>query len=230
MLPGTGVTRGFRSGRYLALTILLAAGPLGLSASTVTVDFTGSLDSLPVVGSFSYESTEIVDGASGVYTDTGNGLDSLSLTYNSVDYTNLSASLLGGSTLPTVFLPGDTTITNGLPYDIESFWVVSGSCAGGGGIYTCEGPGGIGDATILGMARTIQGSPTGSQIFLASNITSVDISGSGDSLFYSLGGPTPPVEFSSGTISETPEPGLIPLMALGLAGLILMRRRKVILP
>jgi hypothetical protein len=227
MSAAAAVTRMIRSARYLGLTILLVAVPLSLSASTLTIDFNGTLNSLPVVGSFTYNPADIVSGASGVYTDPGDGLESLSLTYNSVDYTNLSASLLGGPTLPTVFLPGDTTITNGLPYDVESFWVVSGTCSGGGGIYVCTGPGGF--ATVLGMARTINGSPTGSQIFLASNITSVDIFGSGDSLGYELGGPTPPVQYTSGTINETPEPGLISLMALGLAGLILVRTRKAIL-
>jgi hypothetical protein len=223
MLSAMGLLRKIGSARYLGLSILLAA-PFGLSASTVTVTFDATLNGLPGVGTFVYDSTETAGGPTSGYADAGDGLQSFSFMYDGVDYTDTSASLLDGPTAPTVFLPGNTTIEHGLQYEAFGFWVVSGSCTGTGlaGDYNCTGPGG--SATILGMSRD-------SEVFLASDVTTADFSFSGDSLHYNLGPPTPPIVL--GTITSesavvTPEPATFTLMALGLAGLFLVRRKLVL--
>jgi hypothetical protein len=199
-----------------------------MSASTVTVDFGISLNSLTGTGQFTYDPALIsTAGGLGPYADGADGLESFSLTYDGVTYTNTSASLLGGPTLdtvPAVFLPGNSTLQHGLQYEFFGLWVVSGSCSGSVGSYTCTGPGGEGDATILGLGRS-------TPVFLASGVSQANISFSGSDLTYNLG-LAPDITQITGTISTegvvTPEPSLLPLTMLGLAGLWLARRRKSI--
>src|SRR5579872_3555951 len=169
MLPSLRLKPTASPARWLGLGILLTALSVGASASTITDSFDFTLNSLPGVGTFTYNPALTGGGVAGGYTDSTDGLESFSITYNSVTYTDKSASLLEG---PTVFLPGNTSITNGLNFDIFGFWVVSGSCSGGGGYFTCTGP-----ATLLGLSRT-------DEVFLASNVVSAVFSGPGNSVSY----------------------------------------------
>jgi hypothetical protein len=228
MRPDFSLKLTARSVRCVGLGLLLAALPLGLSADTITADFDFTLNGLSGTGTFTYDpSVATATTMDYVDADSGDGLDSLSLTYNSNTYSTATAldydpSLAPPLPGPTVFLPGNPTNTNGLQYDIFGFWVVSGSCTGISGFpgyYTCTGTGPDDSATLLGLSRT-------DEVFLASNVTSAYFSGAGDSLGYVLGGPIPAVNTISGTITyQTPEPSALPLLALSLAGLWFLRRR-----
>ncbi len=81
------------------------------------------------------------------------------------------------------------------------------------------------DATILGLGRS-------TEVFLASDVTSADISYTGSDLVYNLGS-APGISEITGTITSevvaTPEPALLSLTMLGLAGLCFARRRRGIL-
>jgi hypothetical protein len=217
------------SARLLGLGILLAALPLSVSASIVTVDFSISLNSLTGTGQFSYNTADINTGLPhpGPYTDAADGLDSLSLTYKGTTYTNAvvtgpsftAGDLLDGSTLPVVFLPGNSSIDDGLQYEAEALWVVSGTCTATAppGSYTCA------DATILALSRTYPA-------FLASDVSSVTVSNSGNDIAGVLGSP-PGLSVITGSITSeavVPEPTLLPLVAFGLAGLWFARRRKAV--
>lgn len=229
MLPISGIKALTRSTRWLGLCALVAALPLAVRASTVAVDFGISLNGLTGAGQFTYDPAAVsTAGGLGPYADGADGLESFSLTYDGTTYTNTSANVLGGPTLssiplvnaaPAVFLPGNSTLQNGLQYEFFGLWVVSGSCTGTGGDYTCS------DATILGLGRS-------TEAFLASDVTSADISYTGSDLVYNLGS-APGISEITGTITAeavaTPEPALLSLTTLGLAGLCFARRRKGIL-
>jgi hypothetical protein len=228
MLPFSFITVITRPARWFGLVALLAALQFSASASTVTVDFGISLNDLSGSGQFTYDPAAVSTSDSlGPYADPADGLESFSLTYDGVTYTDTSSNLLQGptpDTVPAVFLPGNSTLQNGLQYEFFGLWVVSGSCTGSAGDYTCSGPGGVGDATILGLGR----SP---EAFLVTGVTSADISYSGNDLLYNLG-LAPDIKEITGTISSetvTPEPGYLSVMALGLAGLWFARRRKPVL-
>ena len=214
------------SARCLGLGTLLAALSFSAAASTVTVDFGITLNSLNGTGQFTYDPSLVsTAGGLGPYADAADGLESFSLTYDGKTYTDTSANLLDAPTLPTVFLPGNTTIQHGLQYEFFGLWVVSGSCTGSSGSYTCTGPGGLGDATILGLGR-------GTEAFLVSGVTSASISFSGSDLTYNLGS-APDITEITGTVGSeavvTPEPSLFVLTVFGIAGLWLARRRKAAL-
>lgn len=226
MLPPLSVKVIAKLFRWLGTGTLLAALPFAVSASTVTVDYGISLNGLAGTGEFTYDPTLVsTAGGLGSYADAADGLQSFSLTYNGTTYTNTSADLLDGPTLPAVFLPGNLTIQHGLQYEFFALWVVSGSCTGTGGSYSCTGPGGVGDATILGVGRS-------TEAFLATGVTSANISYTGSDLVYNLGA-SPDISEITGTVTSesvmaAPEPSLFFLTALGLAGLCCVRRRKSI--
>jgi hypothetical protein len=212
--------------RLWSVGAILAAMPLCLSASLITVNFGFSLNGLDGSGQAVYDPSKEGGTTDDFFADPNDGLSSFSATYNGSTYTNTSASLLDGTTLPTVFLPGNETIDHGLTYEFFGFWTVSGTCSGGvtgsgtGIVYngTCD------DATLLGFGRS-------TEVALFENVTSVQISFTGDSLTYNLGY-APDITEIAGTISgETvaPEPALFPVLILGLASLWFAGRRKAIL-
>jgi hypothetical protein len=203
-----------RSARWLGLGVFLAALPFSVMASPTTVTFDVSLNSLTGSGEFTYESTPATSDSSGGYVDAGDGnLDSFDLTYDGTTYT--MAEALDAPTLPTVFLPGNTTIPAGLQYGFLAFWVVSGSCSGGGGSFSCS------DATILGLGRT-------TEAFLVEGVSSIAINDSGSNLNYNIAGTSEITGTVTGE-SAVPEPAIFPVTALALAGLWFARRRKAIL-
>jgi hypothetical protein len=225
MLPASWIKVITKSARWLGLGAAMAALPFCVAASTVTVDFGISLNSLTGTGQFTYDPSLTTSDGLGPYADAADGLESFSLTYDGTTYTNTSSDLLDGPTLPTVFLPGNATIPAGLQYGFLALWVVDGSCTGSGGSYACTGPGGEGDATILGLGR-------GVQAFLVSGVTSAEVSFSGSNLTYNLGF-APDISEITGTVTGesvvTPEPALFPFTILAIAGLWFVRRRKAIL-
>ncbi len=211
-----------RSTRWIGLGALMAALPLVMTASTITVDFSIALNGLTGTGDFTYDPSGIsTAGNLGPYTDAGDGLQSFELDYDGNSYT--TANALDSPTLPTVFLPGNDTLQHGLQYEVFGFWVVSGTCTSTGtaGDYTCTGPGGVGDATLLGLGRS-------TEAFLASGVTEVSIGNTGSDLVYNLGLAPDITEVTGTVLSETvtPEPSLLSIMALGFAGLWFARRRQ----
>jgi hypothetical protein len=229
-----------KSATWLSLGALLTALPLSMAASTVTVDFGILLNGINGTGQFSYDSVTADQGSDsgGNFVESGEGLDSLSLTYNNpTPYTDTSSNLLGGPALPSVFLPGNiTNDATGLQYGFLSLWAVSGTCtaatptgtiAAGNWADTisCSSP-----STILGLGRTSMGA--NDEAFLGENVSTIYLSdGGGSYVNYILVGPG--VSQIVGSITSesvvTPEPSFLTLTALGLAGLWFVRRRKVVL-
>jgi hypothetical protein len=209
------------SARWLGLGILLAALPFSAAASTTTVDFSILLNGLPGTGSFSYDAS--TSDFFGGYTDPSTGLETLSLTYGGNTY-NLANAL---DSPPTVFLPGnDYGGTSNPNYGFLALWVLdgTGTCSlSTPTSYTCSGSDPGGTVTILGLGR----SP---QAFLDTNVGSVSFTFTpGSESEYNLGPPVVPV--TTGTITSeavVPEPTLLPLLALGLAGLWFVRRKAVV--
>jgi hypothetical protein len=218
VFPATLLTR---SARWLGLGAILAALPLALSASMVTVNFTINVNGLDGQGQFVVDPTAASSDGGGNFAYSGHGLDSFQLTYNGNTYN--MADDLDPATLPTVTLPGNLVNPAGLDYGFLALWVVSGSCTGPAPNFTCVGPGGVGDATLIGLGRNSV------QAFLANGLTQVNVSNAGTSFVsYNLG-TAPDLSVIRGTLtSETvaPEPAALPVMALGLAGLWFVRRRK----
>lgn len=220
----------FRSVGFLrsaGVCTLLAALPLCASASLVTVDFDFSLNGLDGTGQAVYDPSQEGGTTDLYYADPNDGLSSFQVNYDGNTYTNTSSSLLDSTTLPTVFLPGNETITNGLTYEFYAYWVLSGTCTGsttGSGASltfsgTCDG------ATLLVLGRTPY------DVALFENVDTITVTDTGDSLGSVVGNPNG-VTPIGGTItgeSVVPEPALFPFLMLGLAGLLLARRRKAIL-
>jgi hypothetical protein len=217
-----------RSARCLGLGILLAALPIAATASTITVDFSagGLVSSLSSTGTatgvFTYDSAAATAMASPFpYVAPGSGLDSFSLTYGGETFTDNTSTtagqLLDPGVLPTVLLPGNALLPPGDNYAIEALWVISGSCTGSPSAYTCTGPGGVGDATVLGFSREFPA-------FIATNVTGADIGGSGVTYSGELL-LAPSVTF--GTVTIAPEPAYLPLTVLAIAGLCFISRRKL---
>lgn len=229
MLPAIFLKLTTRSARCLGFGILLAALPIVGTASTISVDF--SIDGLvssfsasgTATGELTYNPADIATtGSNGPYpyTDPNDGLVSFSVTYGGVTYTNTSASLLDPSVLPTAYLPGNASLQHGLSYEFDAIWVISGSCTGLPSSYTCTGPGGMGTATVLGFSRS-------APVYLASDVTGVELTGMGGNISGQFG--SPGLSVIQGTITSeavAPEPTLLLLTLCGLAGLWFVRRRR----
>ncbi len=203
MLPSNRVSVLIKSARWLGLGALLAVLPLSVTASTVTVDFTFSLNGDPGSGSFTYNSADFATDADGNYVDAAHGLETFDVTYLSTNY-NMSDAL-DAPTLPEVFLPGNSIIVNGPTLDGQTYgvlatWVISGSLADS-------------DATVLGLGTSLQS-------YLLFGTSSLTTTGSGSDLLLQF-------DADSYTLGVfTPEPALLPVLALGLAGLLLFARRR----
>jgi hypothetical protein len=207
-----------KSARWLGVCILLAGLPLSVMASIVNEDFGINLNGIDGTGSFSFNTADTTSDGDGPYADTTDGLTSFELTYGGTTYTAPEA--LDYTTLPAVYLPGNTTVPGGLTYGFLAQWVVSGTCTStGGGDYTCAGPGGVGGATIVGVGRN-------PQAYLYEDVTSASIDFTGSYVTYAFG--TDPTKIYGTITGETvaPEPAVIPVLALGLGGLLFARRRS----
>jgi MYXO-CTERM domain-containing protein len=209
-----------KSARWTAAAVLLAALPLVASASTIAVDFNFTLNGIDGSGDAVYNPADVA-GGSNPYADPNDGLVSFDLSYNGSSYTNTSSNLLDGVTLPTVFLPGNDTLQNGLSYEFFGVWVVSGACTGSvtSGVYngTCEA-----GTDILLLGRS-------TEVALLDDVTSVELANTGNDLAYNFGYAPDITEITGSITSEVasaPEPTLLPFVAFGLAGLWFVRRRK----
>ncbi len=211
--------------RYMGLGALILALPIASRASIISeeIDFTvggnnGQVD-------FTVDTSKTLSDAptGGNYADPDDGLLSLTMNYNSVNYT--LADFLDAPALPIVLLPGNNKLTGGLQYELIGVVVVDGSCLpvmGDPGTFNCTGPGPGDTATILGLSPTIEAATVGGAV-------TIDASVSGSSSEVPVHGQTltPTLGSITGEESAVPEPVLVPVIGLGLAGLFFVRRRKV---
>ena len=211
MLPFSSVKVMIKSARWMGLGALLAALPLPLTASTMEVDFNFTLEGMPGTGVVTYDPTAPGTDATGHYVDATTGLESFDVTWNGTTYTMTEA--LDYTTLPELLLPGNTLVAGG-GYGFLGAWVVSGSCTGPAPDYTCS------DATILGVGANVPS-------YLAGGVSEFDVmsvSLNNSSLSTLVIG----IDDTS-FIRGTPEPALVPVMALAFAGLFFARRHKATL-
>jgi hypothetical protein len=208
-----------RSVRWLGLGVLLAALPLSLPASIVTVDFGITLGAMTGTGNFTYDSTLALTDVYGSYVNASNtGLQAFNLTYNGHTYT--MADSLDAPILPTVFLPGNTYPPSVPPGDFGflAVWVVPGSVSGP-------------YESLIGVGR-------GVPAFLLTNVvtSTVSFTGSGSSETFHVCTivdsvkPCPDLGVTTGTVTSeavTPEPALFPIIGLGIAGLWFARRKAI---
>jgi hypothetical protein len=219
----------FRSVGFLrsaGVCALLAALPLCASASLITVDFDFSLNDLTGTGEVVYDPSLEGGTTDLFYADPTHGLSSFQVDYNGNTYTDTSASLLDSVTLPTVFLPGNEKITDGLTYEFYAYWVVSGTCTGtttgsGAGLTyngTCDG------ATLLVLGRTPY------DVALFENVDTITITDTGDSLGSVVGDPNGVTAIGGSITGESvvPEPALFPGLLLALAALLFARRKAIL--
>lgn len=213
MLPSSCAKAMIRSARWFGLGALLAALPLSITASTVTVGFNFLLDGDPgsVVATYNSLATPLYD-TTGTYLDASDGLESFNVTWDGNTYT-MSETL--NSALPELLLPGNSLVTGSEgSYGFLGDWLVVGS-------------GSIPGGNVLGVSDNVP-------VYLATDVSLFNVSGgvgAGTS-----GDPTTTVvvginekSITFGTdVTVIPEPALIPVLALGLAGLCFARRRRAI--
>ncbi len=204
--------------RYVGLAALFVVVPIAARASIITEQIDFTVNGLDGEATFTVDTTLTTSDTAGAYADPNDGLLSLSLQYNNVDYT--LADFLDTPFLPIVLLPGNTKLKAGLDYELIGAVTVGGSCTGSAaGFYNCTGPGPSDEATILGFGPTVQSD-------FVSGVATVDASVSGSSTILSLhGSGITAVQGSITGEAAVPEPGYAPATALCLVGLFFMRRR-----
>ena len=210
MLPGLFLNKKkSKTHRRLGIGLLLGLLPVYAVASTVTVDFAFDLGGGSGTGEVMFDPTLATSDSFGNYVNQANGLTEFDLTYNGHTYTTTQA--LDSPATPEIFLPGNdfnTTIGPG-QIGLFGFWVVPGSDSGG-------------FESLIGVERS-------GHVFLLTGVqdSSINFVNSGSSLTLQVcpSGACPNFTEIEGTIA--PEPALFPLMGLGFAGLIFVRRRLV---
>jgi hypothetical protein len=214
--------------RYVGLGALFAILPVSGRASMITEQVNFTVNGLNGVVTFTVDTnpgdpSHSTSDGSGAYADPNDGLLSLNLQYNSVNYT--LADFLDTPFLPIVLLPGNTKLAGGLNYELIGAVVTTGSCTGSAGAFTCTGPPPSNEATVLGFGPTVEAD-------FVTGVATVDASVSGSTTILSLHGNG--IRAVQGSItsesissqSTVPEPALAPISAAALAGLWFVRRRK----
>ena len=208
MLPCFDLKVITRPARWLGLaTLLVAALPLSVAASSVTEDFTFNIGGINGTGEVTFDPADALSDSSGPYVDAAQGLTEFDLSYNGI-----SSYDLGNALAAEVFLPGNDYNGPAIPageFAVFGYWVVPGSDVGG-------------FESLIGVDRH-------GNAFLLNGVndTSVSFSGSGSSLTLQVcrsSTDCPDFSYTKGAV--TPEPSLVPLTALALAGLWFARRRK----
>jgi hypothetical protein len=194
--------------RCLGIGTLLAALPFSLAASPVTVNFSFSLAGNPGTGEVMFDPANETSDGFGPFVNSAHGLTLFDLTYGVNTYTMSQA--LDFPTAPEVFLPGNSYNTPIGPGQIGlfGFWVVPGSDSGG-------------FESLIGVARN-------GHVFLLTGVqdSTISFASSGSSLTLQVCPGTDCPNFTETVGAIAPEPAMIPLMALGFAGLWFVRRRK----
>jgi len=203
MLPSSCAKAMIRSARWFGLGALLAALPLSMTASTVTVGFTFLLDGDPgsVVATYNNSTATPLTDSTGTYLPASE-LSSFTVSWDGNTFD--AAEALDYSTLPEIFLPGNTLVP-GLGYGFLGDWLVSGTIGT--------------NAEILGLSAN-------APAYLATDVTAFAVTGSpSTTVDIGINGG---IAFGS-VVTVIPEPALMPVLALGLAGLCFARRRRAIL-
>ncbi len=208
--------------RYVGLAALFVVVPIAARASIITEQIDFTVNGLDGEATFTVDTTpsdpsHSTSDTDGAYADPDDGLLSLNLQYNNVDYT--LADFLDTPFLPVVLLPGNSKLQDGLNFELIGAVTIGGSCTGSAGFYNCTGPAPSNEATILGFGPTVQTD-------FVSGVATVDASVSGSSTILSLhGSGITAVQGSITGEAVVPEPGYAPVTALCLVGLFLVRRR-----
>lgn len=201
----------FKNNTPLWLGAIALMMPWIATASTVTVDFTFTLGGSNGTGEVMFDPTLATSDAFGPFVNDAHGLTEFDLTYGGHTYTMSDA--IDFPTMPEVFLPGNTYHNTIGPGQIGLFgyWVVPGTDSGG-------------FEDLIGIGRT-------GHVFLLTGVSDapseITFGGSGSSLTIQVCKPGDCPNFQATEGAVAPEPALIPLMSIGLAGLWFVRRRRV---
>ena len=120
--------------RYVGLAALFVVVPIAARASIITEQIDFTVNGLDGEATFTVDTTLTTSDTAGAYADPNDGLLSLSLQYNNVDYT--LADFLDTPFLPIVLLPGNSKLKAGLDYELIGAVTVGGSCTGSGRAFT----------------------------------------------------------------------------------------------
>ena len=189
----------------LGIGALLAAVPFSATASPVVEDFSFNIGGTPGTGEVTFDPSDALTDAYGPYVNAPPGLTEFDLSFGGNSYT-LSEALAAE-----VFLPGNdynNTIAPG-HYGVFAYWVVPGSDVGG-------------FESLIGVDRRGH-----TYLLTGVDASTVSFNSSGSSLTVEVcetNGDCPNFHVTMGSIA--PEPSLLPLSALGLAGLWFVRRRR----